>query len=262
MLQVRELPWEKIHHFLLASGSIRDPRELSVQIVRNIYALIPYDQARVYFINDNGKIYDEVLFGADKRWSKIYIEYFSQLENGRYNIASDKNSVRLGIHDWSSLERSEFITDYIKPQGLHYSTGFSLSDVNNHKKCCVAFDRVNRSSYTEDEMATMRVIKAHVDNLHKNLFVLSSNTYDRFQKQGPEASLSRRESEIAELLCEGVTPANIGKKLCLSISTVYRHIANIHSKLGVSNRQELLIKLLNQSDNANASPRYECVQGG
>ena len=43
-----------------------------------------------------------------------------------------------------------------------------------------------------------------------------------------------------------MTPNRIGQTLCVSLPTVYRHIANIHAKLGVSNRQELLLKLLDQ----------------
>ena len=44
-----------------------------------------------------------------------------------------------------------------------------------------------------------------------------------------------------------MTPSRISAHLCLSRSTVYRHVANMHAKLGVSNRQELILKLLDNS---------------
>ena len=50
--------------FLLDSERIREPREFCVQVIKKIYSLIPYDQARIYFVNDNGKVNDAVLIGS------------------------------------------------------------------------------------------------------------------------------------------------------------------------------------------------------
>lgn len=59
------LPWAKIHEFLLNVGDVREPKEFGIQVVKRICRLIPYDQARVYFINDSGSIFDEFLVGVD-----------------------------------------------------------------------------------------------------------------------------------------------------------------------------------------------------
>ena len=40
-----------------------------------------------------------------------------------------------------------------------------------------------------------------------------------------------------------MTPAAIARELSISRPTVYRHIANIHGKLAVSNRGELMLRL-------------------
>jgi hypothetical protein len=48
----------------------------------------------------------------------------------------------------------------------------------------------------------------------------------------------------ADLLCEGANPALIGSRLCISSRTAEKHIESIHRKLGVSSRQELLVRLL------------------
>ena len=63
-----ELPWKKIHEFLLDVGNIRHPHKtICVEVVRKIKPLVPFDQARVYFVNDSGKIYDQVLVRVDQR---------------------------------------------------------------------------------------------------------------------------------------------------------------------------------------------------
>jgi Response regulator containing a CheY-like receiver domain and an HTH DNA-binding domain len=250
MYQSRKLPWEKMHEFLLVSGSARDPKNLCIEIVKNIYQFVPYDQARIYFLNDNGKIYSEVLFGVEKRWSKAYLEYFSLFENGRYGAANNldmRYKYDGSIREWDTYELDEFIVDYIKPQGLRYSTGFSLYDADYSRKCVFALDRTKANKYTAEEIDIMSVLQPQLDNLHQNLFVLPPSS-EAYQSQiDEEMPLTRREAEVTRLLCDGVTPANIGKKLSLSVSTVYRHIANIHNKLQVSSRQELIVKMLHRS---------------
>ena len=56
--------------------------------------LVPFDQARVYFVNDSGKIYDQVLVGVDRTWSDVYLEYYSRIEGGRYSIPARLESRR------------------------------------------------------------------------------------------------------------------------------------------------------------------------
>ena len=40
-----------------------------------------------------------------------------------------------------------------------------------------------------------------------------------------------------------MTPAAIARELSVSRPTVYRHVANLHGKLSVSNRGELMLRL-------------------
>lgn len=56
--------------------------------------------------------------------------------------------------------------------------------------------------------------------------------------------LSAREIEIANLLAEGRTNAEIADTLCISPKTVETHISNIFRKTGVTNRVQLARSLL------------------
>ena len=56
----------------------------------------------------------------------------------------------------------------------------------------------------------------------------------------PEPSLSPREVEVLQLTAQGLTAREVSHKLCISPNTVERHRANIMSKLGLSNRSELI----------------------
>lgn len=62
----------------------------------------------------------------------------------------------------------------------------------------------------------------------------------RLLAKEPDTVLSARELEVLQLTAQGMTAREVGKKLAISSNTVERHRANIMSKLGVSNRAELI----------------------
>ncbi|MEU5977515.1 response regulator transcription factor [Streptomyces sp. NPDC047315] len=53
---------------------------------------------------------------------------------------------------------------------------------------------------------------------------------------GPASPLTAREEEIARLVAEGLTNAEIGAALFITAGTVKTHVANVQTKLGVRNR--------------------------
>ncbi|MCB8965779.1 MAG: hypothetical protein H6660_02705 [Ardenticatenaceae bacterium] len=259
MCSSNNLPWMEINDFLVDVGSMRDPKAFCVQVVQKIYPLIPYDQARVYFINDMGEIYDEVLMGVDEMWSDIYLQYFSKIDGGRYAIPTRSHMTPTktkngryafpefggSVYDWTNyeFENAEFANEYIQPQKINHSAGFAFHSADNFTKSVYILDRTSQSGYAQQEISIMSIIQPHLDNLHKNLFVLAQSN-SCAARSCVQKSLTKRELEIAELLCDGFTPTKISHSLFISLSTVYRHIANIHKKLNVSNRQELLLKLI------------------
>lgn len=50
------------------------------------------------------------------------------------------------------------------------------------------------------------------------------------------AGLTEREREVAELMAEGLTNAQIGNRLHLSLASVKAHLTSVFTKLGVDNR--------------------------
>jgi LuxR family maltose regulon positive regulatory protein len=55
-------------------------------------------------------------------------------------------------------------------------------------------------------------------------------------------SLSSRETEVLQLIAQGLTNKEIAKKLVIAPSTAKRHTVNIYNKLGISNRAEATTK--------------------
>ncbi|MFT3948161.1 MAG: LuxR C-terminal-related transcriptional regulator [Agriterribacter sp.] len=66
---------------------------------------------------------------------------------------------------------------------------------------------------------------------------------ERFAKNCELYQLTKRETEIARLICTGLTHKAIGEMLFISEKTVGKHAQNIFEKAKVSNRVELIQKL-------------------
>lgn len=58
----------------------------------------------------------------------------------------------------------------------------------------------------------------------------------------PDASLTEREQEIIALVGQALSNKDIADRLCISNTTVRRHLTSIFDKLGVANRQKLLLR--------------------
>jgi LuxR family maltose regulon positive regulatory protein len=54
--------------------------------------------------------------------------------------------------------------------------------------------------------------------------------------------LSQRETDILELLGQGMSNDEIAKKLFITVNTAQWHISHIYSKLGVRSRTQALLK--------------------
>jgi DNA-binding CsgD family transcriptional regulator len=146
-----------------------------------------------------------------------------------------------GFYDWEEHHRDEFVAEYVLAQGIRHSAGFAFQDPIGRVASMYALDRTTHSGFTALEVEILRRVQPHLDNLHRNLLVQPSAT--RAIDAAADEALSRREREVAMLLFRGMTPSAIARELSISRPTVYRHLANIHRKLAVSNRQELMLRL-------------------
>jgi DNA-binding CsgD family transcriptional regulator len=239
----------KINDFLLDCGKVNHPRDFAIQILRKLETLIPYDQGRVYFVDDRGDIVDKFLLGVDTQIFEEYKARYSKVKGGYYSMSgrikkySEINGVEELAHDWTvEIEKDdEFFTRHLKPQGIRYSFGLPLYDMQNSLRSSIILDRVGRAKYGCAEMNIMAAILPHLNNLHKHFFFDRPDS--RVNAGGVIPGLTARENEIALLLCRGIAPALVGEQLFISLTTVYKHIAHIYEKLSVSTRQELLAKL-------------------
>jgi DNA-binding CsgD family transcriptional regulator len=250
MISRTDIPWSRINDFLLDCGKVCHPREFCIHLLKKLYSLVPYDEGMVFFLDITGAIIDEFLLNIDPQLIRDYKDYYSKLEDGRYSISvkiREKkvyNRIQECVRDWSIEENNEFVADCIRPRGIQYSLGLELCDINDSVKSVCIINRSRQAKFRDAEIEIMETIFPHLRNLHRNFFFQTiesdANTNSAL------SCLTARESEIVALLCKGIGPGLISRDLFISRATVYRHIANIYSKLDVSSIQELVVKTYNR----------------
>jgi len=65
-----------------------------------------------------------------------------------------------------------------------------------------------------------------------------------FPEAAPEIALTVREQEIVQLVCHGLTNAQVAQRLHIGLATVKTHLIHVFEKLGVRTRAELVSRCL------------------
>lgn len=95
----------------------------------------------------------------------------------------------------------------------------------------------------ESVSSAFRVINSS-QNTHLCLVYFGQNESTALLQQSKKLGLSRRELEVAGLVCEGLENKQIGEKLFISEYTVQNHLKSIYEKLDVRNRTSLAHKVM------------------
>jgi DNA-binding CsgD family transcriptional regulator len=242
--------WKKIYEFTCACGKAHNPKDLVIEILNRIGGLCAFDQALAYFIDGNKKICGQYLMNIDKRWSSMYLGYYASADNQKFsydmNVREDPNKITLNVLDWENEPSEDFVPNYIRLRGLKYSCGFALFDLNGNYRTIISLDRVEKKEFSHDELINLNLAIPQLNHLHKNFYYqwFRLNTLKRATLE--TENLTAREAEIADLLCQGVSPTHISRTLHITPSTAHKHMSHIYEKLHVSSERELLARLLRQ----------------
>ncbi len=89
--------------------------------------------------------------------------------------------------------------------------------------------------------ANIRSVRSSEDS--RLLFIVVGDARAKSSEALKKSGLSRREMEIAGLICDGLKNREIGEKLFISEYTVENHLRSIYQKMDVSNRTSLVNRI-------------------
>jgi DNA-binding CsgD family transcriptional regulator len=101
--------------------------------------------------------------------------------------------------------------------------------------------------FSERENAILEILNPHINN-----FLSIQEKYDLLSKKRgttPEdikacfPQLSKREAQVAERLCAGLSAREISSVLLIGVRTTQTHIAHLYEKLDVLNRHDAILMI-------------------
>lgn len=259
--------WSKLNEYLAQVGAYDEAMPLAVNTLNQLRKLVIFDQGRIYFMDPDGRVFDEYLMGVSKKTTKAYHGYYASTDDDHYSVSKRARDAgrylrpdnaeallpqgqraqfqQITVIDWSREPHdTKFYREHLAPQGIEFSTGFSLHDADGYARALFCLDRTHPVAFSRDDVIMLGIIATHVDNMFRKLYASPPVAQgDQIAMLTSDLPLTERERQVCTLLLRGTSPKGISEVFGISIRTVYKHIQNIHTKLGVSSQLELVARL-------------------
>lgn len=240
--------WNTINNILLELYTIDDVSVLFQKVMRVFRMLIPYTQGYFVLLDEEQKIKPENIYfiDMDDAVIKKYIEQYYDMDYLKYlyEFATDTTVYK----DTEILEdnirlQTDFYRKFLKPSNIPYGCGILL--IRNHRILAVMnlFRSENLGDFSEKDMYILNILKKHLENMVCKAVqreMQPEMTEECYVKAAETYELTKRETEILQLLCKGLSNNEICDVLSVSLSTVKKHVYNLYLKTAVNSRTQLV----------------------
>jgi len=242
-------------------------REVSLEgmfarALQELSALLPFESAFANLV-DYSALFPQGRFsllsmGLGKRAEERYLNRYVFMHPARLAWTPGVPFLQTDRRE-RAYRSTEFVSDFVKPLlRIDMSAGIPMRSSDGRGAAVLGITRTRSSSLSPREQAILLALQPHIENLfsmhRKTEAVTPPSIHDAELARG-NGLLSRRESEIAGLLCRRLSAPEIATLLLVSPRTVERHVEHIYQKLNVRNRRELLVLLLVGDGRAPAARR-------
>ena len=228
----------------------RNTKALRQVIAKDLIELLRADFLASFIWDEDRQIFDDVVFlNMSPSNIKRYREYYHLVDPITFSLQKRRRATLVSeIMPQKNLEKTEFFNDFLMEDGLHHGINLYAYDGKLNIGDLRIWRKKRRPSFGKREAVLLDTILPYFRNalIHAKAmeeYSQKSVVLDKdYLKQSHQ--LSNRESDIALLVCKGLTDHEIASALGIAFSTVRTHIKHLFLKLGVTTRTEILFVLL------------------
>lgn len=254
-LMLQENEWNMINNILLELYTITEINQLSKKVLNILRMLIPFSKGFFINLDEDSKIHKETSFflGFDDRLIEKYLHDYYSLDYLQYLYDITQETAVFQDSAFMSDEvrkNTEFYKKFLLPADIPYGSGILLIKKSKIIGIFNLFRSSNLGDFCEKDIYILNILKRHLENIISNsmqdstLKILNKKCFEAVEKQ---YGFSEREIEILKLIADGKSNSEICDSLCISLSTVKKHVYNLFNKAGVNSRTQLINLLLSIS---------------
>ena len=247
---LKETEWLTINNVLLELYAQEDFACFAQKLMHVIRMLIPYSKG--YLLLRNGSRIDEqssYFLGMTQReidaylhvyYQKDYLQYFSDMM-AETSVYRDTD-----IMEESLRHKTAFYQEFLRQADIPYGCGIL---VKHDGEVCAVFNLFRNShlgNFTARDLEVLNIMKKHIENMivHVLAPMRTRDLGSQVRAFARAYQLTSRESEVLELVADGLSNQEICQRLVISISTVKKHIYNLYVKTKVRSRTQLIHLLM------------------
>lgn len=248
MAALKSEQWERINEMILDIYSETDIYRLRKNFLKKLSALIPHEKSFFdlgYKKNTKVVFFDPVTDNMEEQYLTSYFKVYESIDIMFWFFSQNQNDIYKQTDYITSamLDTSVFYTEWMQPQNIRYSMGSRVARGD------ILYGSVNLwrgeqgGDFSDDEIEILKILNKHLALYFYNRYPNGIRRNDENEYSDTLIhlyNLTARESEIVDLVYQGMTSRQIAKKLFISENTVKKHTYNIFKKMKVSSRSQII----------------------
>jgi len=238
-----------LSHIIYTIYNTEDIDHMRLEFLKLIKYAIPFNTAN-FFLVESGTdkhVLTKPVNVNNLRNSKVegvlkdYMEKCSDLDCTHWLCDARKNMAykTTDFLSEAALENTIYYKEMFAPYDIHYGAQVILAYNNTCVGLLTCFRSKDSSNFTDKEIFFLDCLKEHLSiRLYQSMILNKVSGYNSIEYI-KKYNLTQRESEILELLFQGLANEVISEKLFISDNTLRKHMYNLFNKLGIKHRWEL-----------------------
>lgn len=212
-----------------------------------INSLLPLSDAVFFLLEPNMQHSAAVIFKGQQSMEKLYTDDYAQMDPlhpERFRHSDAKVATidsQIAPH---LLKQSRYYQEFMQPHRHRYVADMFFRDQRQIIAVLSILREESLHDFSSTELELLNNIQPFMEYSLNSVY-LPQRHQQRSDLQG-QYQLTERELDVLELLLRGTTNKDIAHSLGLGLSTVKTHLHHLFSKTGVSNRSELIGRVLQQ----------------
>lgn len=242
---LKETEWLTVNKVLLELYDISDITIFANRVLRIFRMLIPYSKGYFIIFDEEEKINREYssFLEMDEEIYDIYIDNYYEKDYLKYVFDISNHTVTYrdtDIMDEGMRRKTDFYREFLSPNDIPYGAGVLLCREGKNIGVMNYFRNRMLGDFSDKDMFILDILKEHLS--HMLLRLMKQDVPDsrqRYKKAAVLYGLSEREEEVLFCMLENMSNGEIAEKLCISLSTVKKHVYHIFEKMNVNTRTQM-----------------------